>query len=80
MSTYPGYTANKALLVGSNLATEAGTFYTESAYAQGLMMHGIKDHSGNATGYGWVEIGLDYPGVMNAFIYTYYYQGYDIVG
>ena len=80
MSTYQGYTANKALLVGSNLATEAGTFYTESAYAQGLMMHGIKDHSGNATGYGWVEIGLNVPGVMNAFIYTYYYQGYDIVG
>ena len=79
LSTYQGYTGNKALLVGADLATNEGTFYTESAYAYGLSEHGIINHDGTPTNYGWLEVGLDYPGVLNCYIYTYYYNGYDIV-
>jgi len=78
MATYQGYTANKATLVGAGLATQDGTFYTESAYAVGLQTHGILQHDNTPTGYGWLEFGL-YANLgssaLNASIYTYYYQG-----
>ena len=79
LSTYQGYTGYKDLLVGATVATNEGTFYTESAYAYGLTEHGILNHDGTPTNYGWLEVGLDYPGVLNCYIYTYYYNGYDIV-
>ena len=80
LSTYAGYEGAKALLVGVGAASNEGTFYTDSAYALGLTEHGILKHDGSSTNYGWLEVGLDYPGVLNCYIYTYYYQGYDIVG
>ena len=58
-------------------STALGVWNSDNAYKNGLESYGIMDHSGNATGYGWAEMGVDYGGMIIT-MFTTYYQGYKV--
>ena len=65
-----------AAWTGNTPDTTGAYWTTVSAWANGLQGdHSIKFMDGTSTGYGWMEVGIDIPGLTDYItLYTYYYQ------